>query len=234
MTGPLTDTYTIIILLAKWTTFRNYRGRRNLFVMVFVLLTFIQYRSYIYIIHLPETFFFQSHTYYRQPIQLEYLFENICMHFRIICHLIVSCNTIPSLITSKHTRLTVTRWFVLEGVRCTLNCTLSSVKKKRWGVDLDDVDLPKISRIVYYLYVTINITVHTHTYTPATHTMNISHVSHTIWHFWFTIPIMIMFVLCYNIKSKIRISLQSRNGTTDYNMYKIINIISIVPENDAS
>lgn len=47
---------------------------------------------------------------------------------------------------------------------------------------------------------------------------------------------MIMFVLCHNIKSKIRISLQSSNGTTDYiNMYKIIKIIiSIVPANDAS
>lgn len=129
MTGPLTDTYTIIILLAKWTTFRNYRGRRNLFVMVFVLPTFIQYLYYIYTCLKP---FFFNHIQHRQPTPLEYLFENICMHFRI-CHL-VSCNTIPSLITSKHTRLTVTRWFVLEDVRCTLNCTLSLVKKTTVGI----------------------------------------------------------------------------------------------------
>lgn len=138
--------------------------------MVFVLPTFIQYSSYIYTCQKP---FFFNHIQHRQLTQLGYLlFENICIHFRI-CHL-VSCNTIPSLITSKHTRLTVTRWFVLEGVR--LNCTLSLVKKKKYGGDSTTSICPKS----HALYVTINISLHTHTNKRVTDTMNISHGSHMI------------------------------------------------------
>jgi len=70
------------------------------------------------------------------------------------------------------------------------------------------------SRALYNLYVTINIILYTHTHIYTRDRYNEHFTSRVLLYFW----LMIIFVLCYNIKSKIRISLQSNNGTTDYNM----------------
>jgi len=133
MTGPLTDTYTIIILLAKWTTFRNYRGRRNLLVMVFVLLTFIRYHSYI-LVHLPELFVSVVPTIRRTADTVgtytrKFIVMHVCIFRIVICHL-VSCNTIPGLITPKRNSVNRDQMVYIRGrtVHAVLNYTLSLVE----------------------------------------------------------------------------------------------------------